>query len=69
LIKTLQYGSSGQAVMAAQTQLNVYGYGLAVDGEFGSKTKSAAVAFQQNHNLQVDGIIGPETWRALLGTR
>ncbi|MDN3023504.1 peptidoglycan-binding protein [Streptomyces sp. S.PB5] len=69
LIKTLQYGSSGQAVMAAQTQLNVYGYGLAVDGEFGSKTKSAAVAFQQNHDVQVDGIIGPETWRALLGTR
>ncbi|MFD5160377.1 peptidoglycan-binding protein [Streptomyces hawaiiensis] len=69
LIKTVQYGSSGQAVKAAQTQLNVYGYGLTADGEFGSKTKSAAVAFQQNHNLQVDGVIGPETWRALLGTR
>jgi hypothetical protein len=69
LVKTVQYGSSGQAVKAAQTQLNVYGYGLTADGEFGSNTKSAAVAFQQNHNLQVDGVIGPETWRALLGTR
>ena len=69
LITTVQYGSSGQAVRAAQTQLNVYGYGLAVDGEFGSGTKSAAVAFQENHHLQVDGVIGPETWRALLGTR
>ncbi|WP_327344467.1 peptidoglycan-binding protein [Streptomyces europaeiscabiei] len=69
LIKTVQYGSSGQAVKAAQTQLNVYGYGLAADGEFGSKTKSAVVAFQKNHHLQVDGVIGPETWRALLGTR
>ena len=69
LITTVQYGSSGQAVRAAQTQLNVYGYGLAVDGEFGAGTKSAAVAFQENHHLEVDGIIGPETWRTLLGTR
>jgi hypothetical protein len=69
LIETVQYGSSGQAVKAAQTQLNVYGYGLAVDGAFGSGTKSAVVAFQENHHLQVDGVIGPETWRTLLGTR
>lgn len=54
---------------AAQTQLNVYGYGLTVDGGFGSKTKSAAVAFQKKHHLQVDGVIGPQTWLALLGTR
>ncbi|MFD4688850.1 peptidoglycan-binding protein [Streptomyces sp. NPDC058463] len=69
LISTVQYGKSGRAVKAAQTQLNVYGYGLTVDGGFGSKTKSAAIAFQKNHRLQVDGVIGPETWRALLGTR
>lgn len=69
LIKVVKSGSSGQAVKAAQTQLNVYGYGLAVDGGFGTKTKSATVAFQKNHHLAVDGVIGPNTWRALLGTR
>lgn len=69
LIKTVQSGSSGQTVKAAQTQLKVYGYNLAVDGRFGSKTKSAATAFQKSHHLQVDGVIGPNTWRALLGTR
>ncbi|MET7365954.1 peptidoglycan-binding domain-containing protein [Streptomyces sp. NPDC005566] len=69
LIATVQHGTSGQAVKAAQTQLNVYGYGLTVDGEFGSRTKSAAVAFQTTHHVQVDGVIGPETWRTLLGTR
>lgn len=69
LIKTVQYGSSGQVVTAAQTQLNVYGYGLVADGAFGSKTKSATVAFQKNHQLEADGVIGPQTWRALLGTR
>ncbi|WP_189788454.1 peptidoglycan-binding domain-containing protein, partial [Streptomyces capitiformicae] len=25
--------------------------------------------FQKKHHLQVDGVIGPQTWRALLGTR
>ncbi|MGW0773734.1 peptidoglycan-binding protein [Streptomyces sp. NPDC002835] len=69
LIKTVKSGSSGNAVKAAQTQLNVYGYGLAVDGGFGAKTKSATIAFQRKHRLQVDGVIGPNTWRALLGTR
>ncbi|WP_328907928.1 peptidoglycan-binding protein [Streptomyces sp. NBC_00234] len=65
----MQYGSSGKAAKAAQTQLKVYGYSLTVDGRFGSNTKSAAVAFQKNHHVQVDGVIGPETWRALFGTR
>lgn len=69
LIRTVRSGSSGQAVKAAQTQLNVYGHGLVVDGAFGARTKAATVAFQRNHSLQVDGVIGPETWRALLGTR
>ncbi|MFF4163319.1 peptidoglycan-binding protein [Streptomyces sp. NPDC001741] len=69
LIRTVRSGSSGQAVKAAQTQLNVYGYGLALDGSFGPRTKAAAVAFQKKRGLQVDGVIGPETWRALLGTR
>ncbi|MGW4234876.1 peptidoglycan-binding protein [Streptomyces sp. NPDC004980] len=69
LIRTVQSGSSGQAVKAAQTQLKVYGYGLTVDGAFGAKTKSATVAFQKNHKLSADGVIGPNTWRALLGTR
>ncbi|MGW1812938.1 peptidoglycan-binding protein [Streptomyces sp. NPDC002125] len=69
LTKVVQSGSSGQAVKAAQTQLNVYGYGLVVDGAFGARTKSAVVAFQKNHKLQVDGVVGPQTWRSLLGTR
>ncbi|MFE6931433.1 peptidoglycan-binding protein [Streptomyces sp. NPDC057699] len=69
LIKVVKSGSSGSAVKAAQTQLNVYNYGLAVDGGFGTKTKSAVVAFQKNHKLEVDGVVGPNTWRTLLGSR
>jgi peptidoglycan hydrolase-like protein with peptidoglycan-binding domain len=39
---------------------------LDVDGIFGPKTEAAVRAFQQNENLAVDGIVGTQTWTALL---
>ncbi len=39
---------------------------LVADGMFGPKSKAAALAFQQDHGLIADGIVGPGTWRALL---
>ncbi|WP_443075799.1 peptidoglycan-binding domain-containing protein [Streptomyces sp. TRM 70351] len=59
-------GQRGSAVKAAQVQLNKYGYGLAVDGDFGPGTHAAARDFQDDKGLAVDGIIGPDTWRALV---
>jgi peptidoglycan hydrolase-like protein with peptidoglycan-binding domain len=38
LIITVQNGSTGDAVRAVQRQLNTRGYGLTVDGVFGSAT-------------------------------
>lgn len=67
LIVQVQNGSTGDAVKAAQLELNKYGYGLAVDGQFGAGTESAAKAFQSAHGLQVDGQIGPLTWETLVG--
>ncbi|WP_234313922.1 peptidoglycan-binding protein [Streptomyces sp. NBRC 109706] len=67
LIVTVRQGDSGDAVAAAQTALNKHGYGLAVDGQFGPATASAATAFQSAKGLAVDGIIGPQTWQNLLG--
>ncbi|OEV12728.1 peptidoglycan-binding domain-containing protein [Streptomyces nanshensis] len=69
LIKSVKQGSSGDAVRAAQTQLNVYGHGLKVDGNFGAVTDKAVKAFQKEHKLTVDGLVGPQTWAALVGTR
>ncbi|MER5476046.1 peptidoglycan-binding protein [Streptomyces sp. NPDC002734] len=69
LVPTVKYGSEGDAVKAAQTQLNLYGAGLTVDGAFGSGTQSATIVFQQTHALTADGVIGAQTWRTLLGTR
>jgi peptidoglycan hydrolase-like protein with peptidoglycan-binding domain len=49
-------------------ELNKFGYGLTVDGSFGSGTVSAARAFQSAHGLGVDGQVGPQTWQMLVGS-
>lgn len=67
LIVTVRQGSTGEAVRAAQTQLNRYGAGLAVDGQFGSGTDAAVRSFQGSHGLGVDGVVGPQTWQTLVG--
>ena len=38
-----------------------------VDGKFGANTDAAVRRFQLNHGLPVDGIVGEQTWYALLG--
>ena len=59
----LKRGAKGELVELFQTALNSCGAQptLEVDGDFGTKTKEAVEAFQNRHNLKVDGGIGPET--------
>ncbi|WP_443058158.1 peptidoglycan-binding domain-containing protein [Streptomyces sp. JWR5-1] len=66
LVVTVRSGSDGSAVKAAQVQLNTYGHQLAVDGVFGSGTAGAVRSFQKSKGLSVDGVVGPNTWRALI---
>ncbi|MFP3988242.1 peptidoglycan-binding protein [Streptomyces sp. E11-3] len=68
LIRTVRSGSRGDAVRALQKELNTKGYRLSVDGVFGAGTKSAVRSFQKKKNLDVDGIVGPQTWQALIGS-
>ena len=61
------YGSQGSTVRQLQNELNKRGYGLAEDGIFGKKTRSAERDYQKNNGLtMVDGIAGDETWGSLL---
>ncbi len=36
------------------------------DGIFGYKTKAGVETFQREHQLKIDGVVGPATWKALL---
>lgn len=67
---TVRRGSKGDAVREVQRILNAW-YptmaALTVDGDFGSKTEGRVRYMQQRAGLAVDGIVGPNTWRRLLG--
>lgn len=64
---TVRKGDQGVNVEEMQKLLNRYGYGLTVDGKFGSATYQAVRMFQASNGLTVDGICGPKTWAALEG--
>jgi peptidoglycan hydrolase-like protein with peptidoglycan-binding domain len=63
----LRQGNTGQGVSALQENLNrCYGAGLVVDGNFGSRTRSALVSAQRRAGTAADGVYGPNTRRALV---
>ncbi len=65
----LQQGASGDAVQSLQLLLRQDGRDLEVDGDFGPQTDATVRAYQQAHRLGVDGIVGSQTWQALLAGR
>lgn len=65
---TLSRGSRGNDVERLQMTLNEMGYSLVIDGIFGPNTEAAVKGFQKNSHLEVDGIVGPLTWYALMST-
>jgi hypothetical protein len=62
----LKRRSKGDLVVWAQEHLIAAGHDLGVDGIFKGQTYDAVVAFQQEKGLLADGVIGTDTWRALL---
>ena len=66
-LSTLRKGSKGQEVKTLQRLLNSMGYDCgAVDGIFGDNTLVAAKKFQRAEGLEVDGVVGKNTWTKLL---
>ncbi|ERK28964.1 peptidoglycan-binding protein [Clostridium intestinale] len=67
----LQLGSKGQEVTDLQNKLIARGYSVGsagADGDFGQGTYNAVVKFQTDNGLGVDGIVGPETMNAIIGS-
>lgn len=70
LLNTLRRGCKGSQVKTLQVLLINKHYiscgSWGADGDFGSGTESAVLAFQRIKGLEADGIAGHDTWAALL---
>jgi peptidoglycan hydrolase-like protein with peptidoglycan-binding domain len=63
---TLSIGDKGPAVVALQTVLAALRLDVGkADGNFGSRTQTAVMAFQRAHALEPDGVVGVATARKL----
>ena len=58
----LKLGSEGEDVKKLQTKL-----GVDPIGKFGPKTEAAVKAWQAEHGLSADGIVGDKTWGVIMG--
>lgn len=56
---------TGFEVRVTQIVLGQRGYDVEADGDFGAATEQAVRAFQADAGLEVDGLVGPDTWSAL----
>lgn len=61
----LRLGSSGPEVGELQQMLRRAGYFLHVDNDFGLATRKAVMDFQRDQELDVDGVVGLQTWAVL----
>jgi len=57
---TLRRGATGELVKQIQAKVRI-----AATGNFGPVTEAAVRAFQRDHGLVPDGIVGPKAWAAL----
>lgn len=63
---TLRKGNRGNDVKWLQWELVEAGYSITIDGSFGMNTQTALKKFQQSAKIEVDGVCGPATRKALI---
>ena len=61
-------GDQDHPVRTLQQLLRARGHSVTVDGIFGPRTDAAVRDFQRQKGLVVSGIVGPNTWSALIVT-
>ncbi|MEU1466220.1 peptidoglycan-binding protein [Streptomyces sp. NPDC005727] len=62
----VQSGAQGDTVAAVQLLLTAHGYRTNTDAAFGPRTTAQVRSFQRDNSLDDDGIVGPDTWHALI---
>ena len=67
VLASFQRGDDGQEVLSIQKRLVELNYSIkSIDGDFGPETENAVRSFQTDRGLEVDGIVGSATYRALM---
>lgn len=61
----LKRGASGDDVVRLQNFLTAKGFPVAINGQFDADTENAVIQFQQQNDLDDDGVVGEKTWGAL----
>jgi N-acetylmuramoyl-L-alanine amidase len=68
-MRIFRMGDSGPEITDIQSRLTALGAdieGAELVGAFGSSTEAAVRWFQHERHLQVDGLVGPDTWEQLV---
>lgn len=65
-LKLLRPGDKGVQVKLAQAALSCWGYSVTADGMYTAEFAKKISAFQSRYDLEVDGIVGSETWKKLM---
>ena len=67
MLKTIKQGSTGDSVKVAQ-YLTGHSTRKEASGQYDANFVAKVCAWQRQHNLTPDGVIGPKTWEALADT-
>jgi peptidoglycan hydrolase-like protein with peptidoglycan-binding domain len=54
----------GNDVKTWQRQMRQRGWDITISGAYSAQSAGVCRAFQQEKGLEVDGVVGPATWRA-----
>jgi N-acetylmuramoyl-L-alanine amidase len=67
-VQIFRPGNQGKPVADIQDRLTSLGFSCAGDepGVFEANTRTAVILFQQSKGLPSDGLVGPQTWNALV---
>ena len=65
-VRTIKMEDEGPDVKLAQAALQCWGYTIVVTGIFGKEMDEKIRHFQKAKGLELDGEIGPDTWKELL---